>query len=250
MGENSITKQQSYFVAKSNEIIQKSRFSMTLQQQKMMLFLISKIKPEDEAGQCYSTSIREFCAVCNIDKGSGKNHQRIKDALKVIADKSMWLKKEDGTEVLLRWIDRLIVEPKGQKITVRFHEDMFPYLLNLRERYTQYSLEYILPMGSKYGIRLYELLRSYANMDSIITLKLADLRAKIDCDKYERFPDFRRFALDPAIEDINKYSDLKVSYSVKHNHARAIEEIQFFISPYLTILEAAERRMNRWKDDD
>ena len=56
----SIVKQQSFFVAKSNEIIQKSRFSMTVQQQKIMLFHISKIKPEDEPGELYTITVRDY----------------------------------------------------------------------------------------------------------------------------------------------------------------------------------------------
>ena len=35
-------------VVKANDLIQKSRFNMTLQQQKMLLFLISQVTPYDE----------------------------------------------------------------------------------------------------------------------------------------------------------------------------------------------------------
>lgn len=36
------------FVVKANALIQKSRFSLSLQQQKIVLYLISKIQPNDE----------------------------------------------------------------------------------------------------------------------------------------------------------------------------------------------------------
>lgn len=230
MKRDEIIKQQSYFVVKSNEIIQKSRFSMTVQQQKIMLFFISKIRPDDEPRHLYTISIRDYCAVANIDTNAGKNHADIKKSLKDIADKSMWLVKPNGKEVLLRWLDRLEIDAGGT-LTVRFHEDMFPYLLDLRERYTQYSLEYVLPMRSKYGIRLYELMRSYANMDSAVRMSIEELKQRMDCDKYARFPDFRRFALEPALEDINLNSDIHVNYTLKKSGGRAYSDIVFHIQP-------------------
>ena len=230
MKRDEIIKQQSYFVVKSNEIIQKSRFSMTVQQQKIMLFFISKIRPDDEPRHLYTISIRDYCAIANIDTSAGKNHADIKKSLKAIADKSMWLVKPNGKEVLLRWLDRIEIDAGGT-LTVRFHEDMFPYLLDLRERYTQYSLEYVLPMRSKYGIRLYELMRSYANMDSAVHMSIEDLKKRMDCDKYARFPDFRRFALEPALEDINLNSDIHVSYTLKKGGSRAYSDIVFHIQP-------------------
>ncbi len=36
-----------YKVVKSNDLIQKSRFNLSLQEQKIILYLISKVKPED-----------------------------------------------------------------------------------------------------------------------------------------------------------------------------------------------------------
>ena len=47
-------------VVKANDLIQKSRFSLTLQQQKIILYLISKIMPTDENFQLYEFSIPDF----------------------------------------------------------------------------------------------------------------------------------------------------------------------------------------------
>ena len=78
-------------VVKANELIQKSRFNLSLQQQKMVLYLISQISPYDEDFKLYEFSIPEFCRVCGIDMTSGKNYQDLKQAIKEIADKSLWI---------------------------------------------------------------------------------------------------------------------------------------------------------------
>lgn len=246
--ETSILQQQSFFVVKSNRIIQKSRFSMTVQQQKVMLYLISKIKPEDDESCHYQISIRDFCKVCGIDYNNGQNYINVKKAIKEIADKSMWLTLPNGKEVLLRWLNRVSIDRAGGTITVSFHEDMLPFLLDLQERYTQYSLELVLPMKSKYGIRLYELLKSFAHMDKPITFTIDELKQRMDCDKYERFPDFRRYALEKAVEDINSYSDLSVSYILrKDTGSRSYTKIIFSIDR-ATGIDNLERRLRRDKE--
>lgn len=224
-----ISKQQSFFVAKANDLIQQSRFSLTMQQNKIMLFLISKIRPQDIGDEMYSISIREFCRVCNIECDSGKNYSDVKAALKTLADKSVWV-KIDGVDTLLRWLNRLRVNRETNMIELSFHPDMIPFLYDLRERYTCYSLENVLTMRSKYGIRLYELLKSYEYLDKEISFSLEELKQRIDAP-YKRYPDFRRYVLEPAIEDINNCSDIDVGYiPYQSAHSRSIDMIIFRIS--------------------
>ena len=229
--DESIISQQSYYVVKSNAIIQKSRFSMTTQQQKIILFLVSKIKPNEEVCHPYTVSVREFCKVCNIDFNNGKNYINIKTAIKEVADKSIWLTLPNGKERLLRWLDRVELDKNNGMIEVRFSTDMMPFLLDLKEKYTQYQLDNILPMKSKYGIRLFELLKSYANMDKVLTLSIDELKKRMDCENYTRFPDFRRNALERAVEDINCYTDLVVRYELKKDHSRGYNTITFIVYP-------------------
>ena len=59
-------------VRKANELIQKSRFSLSLQQQKIILYLISKIQPTDTEFHEYKFEIKS-CAnrVVSVIKGNG-----------------------------------------------------------------------------------------------------------------------------------------------------------------------------------
>ena len=75
------------FVVKANDLIQKSRFDLSLLQQKVVLYLISQIKPWDEDFTLYEFSIKEFCKVCGIEEKSGRNYQMLKSTIKEIADK-------------------------------------------------------------------------------------------------------------------------------------------------------------------
>ena len=218
---------------------------MALQQYKLLLFIISKIKPSDPEGQKYTFSIGDYCRVCGIDHSNGQNYIDLKSALKDLADKSMWMETPDGKqEILLRWLNRITLNKHSGTVEVEFHPDMFPYLLDLQARYTQYKLECVLAMRSKYSVRLYELLKSYEHMETMIYFSIADLKKRIDCEKYPRFPDFRRYALDKAVDDINRYSDIKVMYRLDKEGTRAYTKISFYIHTP-TGRDALVQRVNR-----
>ena len=118
-------------VVKHNDLIQKSRYNLSLQEQKIILYLISKIKPEDEDFKLYEFSIQEFCEVCGIDEKNGKNYSDLKETIKDLTDKSNWaIIQKDGreTETLLRWIEKPYIDKNSGIIKIRLDNDMIPYL--------------------------------------------------------------------------------------------------------------------------
>lgn len=222
---------QSMFVAKSNELIQQSRFNLSVQQSKFLLYLISKIRPSDTGNEVYVVPLSEAQKVLNITD-AGNNYAHAKQSLKALADKSIWVRQDDGSEVLLRWLDRVrLVRGEQATFEVSFHRDMLPYLYALKERYTQYALENVLTMRTQYGIRLYELLKSYEHMGKDVSFRLEELKKTLDAETYSRYPDFRRRVLDAAIGEINEMSDIAVSYvAEKRFNRRHTDTIIFTIS--------------------
>ena len=73
-----LSQERSYFVVKDNELITKSRYSLTLQQQKILLYFISRIKPDDDEYTTYELSIKDFSKVCGYVEDSGFYYQTIK----------------------------------------------------------------------------------------------------------------------------------------------------------------------------
>lgn len=203
-------------ITKSNALIQESRFSLSLQQQKIILYLISQISPFDEEFHTMKFPIRDFCKLCGITADSGKNQADLKKAIKEIADKSMWLQTGDGKEVLVRWIESPTIDHKAGIVTLRLHKEMQPYLLQLKENFTTYELIFTLRFRSKYSIRLYELLSSihYHTLDSYSHyFPLAELQ-RIIGSKCETWQKFKERALDPALEEINAYSNKTATYTI------------------------------------
>lgn len=230
--QTTLVQQRGYMVVKANDIIRKSRFTLTAQQQKILLSMISKIKPEDKPHQLYSFEIQEFCKLCNIEWNNGSNYIAIKQALYGIDRQIMWIKQpEKKRETRLRWLNELHISEGSGEIIFSFHQDMFPYLLDLREKYTQYCLVNVLPMKSKYAIRLYELLKSYDGTTKSVSMPLAELKTRLDATNYTNLKDFKQRALNRAIREINDYTDIEISYTLKKVNSRGYNIIFFRISP-------------------
>jgi plasmid replication initiation protein len=218
-------------VVKSNELIQKSRFNLSLQQQKIILYLISQIEPNDEDFKTYEFSITEFCRVCGISLDSGKNYSDLKAAVKSIADKSLWVTLANGDESLLRWIEKAKITAGGGTIQIRLDDDMKPFLLQLKENFTKYELVYTLHFKSKYTIRLYELVKSihYHELQEYKRrYSVDDLRRLLGAETYPDYKNFKQRVLTPAIAEINEYSD-KTLMMEEVRKGRKIVYIEFTI---------------------
>lgn len=217
-------------VYKRNDMIQQARFNLSVQEQRTVLYAISKIQPEDTYLKAYEFDIKDFYKVIGW---TNQSYTEFKAMLKTLSDKSWWatIKREDGTEFesLVRWFTTARSDKRSGKVTVKFHEDMMPYLLQLAEQdafYTSYNLRYVLPMSSQYAPRLYELLKSYGNNRQWF-FEIDELKRLLDCQSYARFPDFRRFVLEPAIQEVNKYTDICCTYK-PIKEGRKVVRIYFY----------------------
>lgn len=202
-------------VIKANTLIQRSRFSLSAQQQKIVLFIISQIEPYDEEFKLYEFKITEFCKVCGIEP-KGDIYSLLKNQIKAISDKSLWIELENGEETLVRWIEKPYIDKKSGTIKIKIDEDMKPYLLQLKERFTEYDLIYTLNFKSKYSIRLYEYLKSihYRKLKPYTQTLSIDKFQKMLDSTYEEFKDFHTRVLKPAQREINTFSDINFEYEL------------------------------------
>lgn len=223
-------------VVKRDDMIQHARFSLSIQEQRCVLYAISKIKPEDTAFTEYTFELKDFYSLCGIEDQS---YTRLKQTLKGLSDKSWWAVIDDkGTESLLRWFSTLRTNKRSGRVTVKFHEDMMPYLLQLatqaREQgafYTQYGLKYVLPMRGQYSPRLYELLKSYQKNNREWFFDIDEIKRLLDCQSYKNFNDFKKRVLDPAVEEINQYTDLNVAYDTERTgRGGKVSRVIFFLA--------------------
>ncbi|HBK5215519.1 TPA: RepB family plasmid replication initiator protein [Enterococcus faecium] len=123
-------------------------------------------------------------------------------------------------------------------VSIKFSDDIMPYLIDLSSDYTKYSAKEISRLDSKYSIILYRWLmmnynkyKKYKNVkckNPIISV--SDLRILTNTvDKYiDRFGNFETFVLEKAQKEINEHTSIFIRYE-KIKKGRSYESIQFFI---------------------
>lgn len=246
-------------VAKDNKMIQNSRFALSAIENKAILYLISKIHPNDAPGKKYIFNCREFQAL--IKWSNETSYRNIKVMLTRLSSAQWWIDIDEQTEALVRWFNIVHMNKGTGDIEISFHEDMFPFLLELQKHkeadghfYTTYKLQNVTLMKHRYSPRLYELLKSYqCNNNKWIfengTGSIYDLQRRIADnvldyktggsiptipEHWKNWAIFKRDVLNPAVKEINKYTDIKVAYEgkkqdIRHNKTRAIRTIIFYM---------------------
>lgn len=204
---NNIDNKRNYPVVKANDLIQKAKYSLTPTQQKLISYVVSMIKPTDTAFQKYDISVSDFCKLCGINKDYF--YSDFKEIIDDLDNKAFWVRL-NGKRFKFRWFLKAeYIEGKG-KVRIMLDDDLQPYLLNLQKNFTTYELLNILPLKSKYSIRLYELLKSYAYL-GIKVFDLEELKELLDASNYE-YKNFSRRILEKTKEEINHYTDINIEY--------------------------------------
>ena len=228
MDKKQIAEQRNELVVQSNEIIRNVRpflDDLSVAEVKLVIYLISKLCAEDKDFKRVKFNISEYCDVCGIKK-SGREYERIKQAIKNVRDKSYWLKTGDE-EILFTWIDTARLK-KYETVEVVLSEALKPYLLELSKSFTKFELINVLCLKSKYSIKLYQILKSYLwlkkwEVDIDRFREIMNLK-----NKYLQYKEMQRNVINSSVKEINKYTDLDVEYTTI-KQGRSISKLVFTI---------------------
>ena len=230
-------------VVKHNDLLRKSRYTLSANEQKIIIYLISKINADDKELKEIEINILDFCKVIGIEI-NGDAYNRVKETIKSLADKSWWLTFTEKKETLFRWINEAEIEKGNGTIKLQLSNHLKPYLLELKKNFTKYELINILSLRSKYSIRLYELLKSYLWQGGW-QVSVKEIRELLETEgKYKEFKDFRKRVLNPAIEEINGYTDLQIEISTL-KRGKSISHLHFKIDEKTGYQMTIDMIMNR-----
>lgn len=231
-------------VYKANDMIQKGRHELSLQEQRCVLYAISKIKPDDTTFQEYSFELADFYRLCGLQKES---YSELKSILIGLKQKTWWVETAPNVESTVSWFSKVRTNKKSGTVTVRFDDDMMPYLLDLTKEnkyFTHYQLKYILPMKSRYAIRLYEILKSYQRNNFEWFFETDKLKKILNCENYKNFADFKRRVLEPAVAEINEYTDIKITWDTAREGRKVVRVVFYMLGKGKADLLEADKAIN------
>jgi plasmid replication initiation protein len=202
--------------------------------------------PQDHTVYLSKRELFSFFKVNDSNK-----HSRFKEAIEKMQKQAFFqIKKEQdkGFKFVsivpipyVEWTDY------NDEVKIEFHREIMPYLINLKNNFTQHALSDIAELNSKYAIILYrwlsmnynqyehysvkggrreEQVESYRNPEII----MRDLRQMTDTiDEYKRFDHFEKRVLNEPLLEITKHTTFNVTYE-KLKKGRSIDSIVFHIT--------------------
>ena len=125
---------------------------------------------------------------------------------------------DDGKPVKSRWLQQVRYLDGEGVIELAFTMAVvngISRINGLENFFTSYLLEQTTKLNSVYSVRLYELLVQWKAAKKTAIFELEKFRGQmgIGVNEYKKMCDFKRRVLDAAVEEINKETDLKISYS-------------------------------------
>lgn len=138
----------------------------------------------------------------------------IKESVERLANRWVYLKQDDrAKETKTRWLHTVSYAETEGRIDLYFSPFITPFLSELSRDFTQYKLEHVIHFKSSYSTGFYEWLKSYMTSEVVLTIEEIKEHFLLD-DLYARQDKLQDKVIKPAIEDINKHSDMTVSYVV------------------------------------
>jgi plasmid replication initiation protein len=221
-------------ISKSNDLIE-ARYKLSLNEQRLIILLISIIQPDDDDFHDYDLHVSEFAIMFGIECIKDI-HARVEEAAKNLVGKRLDLSIGKEKEYVAWFSHAKYIEGKGV-INISFHKSLKPYLLQLKSRFTQYKINSIVKFKSSYSIRFYELLKSYEYLGNgegfYREFSLAELKSFLGVDEgeYKNFGHLKCRIIEPSVKEINSYSDIFISSVDYIKEGRAVKRLKFVVEP-------------------
>jgi plasmid replication initiation protein len=233
-----------------------ARYELTAREQKLLLYVIAMIEPEDEDFKRYVVNISEFAELADLQKDD--LYRELRDLAKSLKQKPLIIPHhfDDQTksylDLVTSWFETAYIGKNGAGyFAVTLSPVLKPYLLQVKREFFRFRLYQVMQLRSGYAIRLYQWAKRWEFRKSV-EISVQDLRTVLGANNVTgtsesrgnlaEYADFKRRAIKPAIDEINKKTDLSLGFrELKRPGSKAIDRLVFSIksepAPELEVLQ-------------
>lgn len=237
-----------YLVTKSNFFIMNSSYDLSVEEQKIILTLASMVQPNDEHFKVYKFKVKDFINLLGIE-----NQNKYKSVPKITKDlmKKVFEIEEEDMTLQIAWLSSAEYRKGSGYVELEFSPKLKKYLLRLNKLFTQYKLENILNMRSKYSIRIYELLKcNEFKKQGYIQIEIEELRKLLKINNiYPLYGDFKRKILIKTQKELKKVSDISFEFE-EIKTGRKVTAIKFYIISKHKLTNKKENNIEKIKESN
>ena len=204
-----------------NNRLNKANFGdFTHNDYQVFLHLVSKIGGVDKFGKYlqleqlkreHTLTAKEFSEVFNTDIHN--TYKILHKACRKLMKTDLTLARNESSELWqINVCSRAKYNKKKGYITIKFTDDIMPYLSQVRQKFVLYNLKEISNFRSLYTTRLYELIQEFKETGYMIK-SVQQLRESFAVgEKFKAYKDFKKYTFDHACKEINDHYKMNLGY--------------------------------------
>ncbi|NCQ40296.1 replication initiation protein [Shewanella vesiculosa] len=197
-------------ITKHNALVEAS-YKLTLNEQRLILFCISKIDPRKPLAKdnSFTISASEFSETFGIDEKNA--YKELEKASKTLSER--WIKTyKHGEKEKFRWIFGMIYHKNEGKLTLGFSPWIEPYLTKLYKQFTSYKLAQVSKLKSIYSIRLFEFINQFKKTGKL-SIDIEKFKERLELKSgYSRFYNLKKRVIEPAVKELSEKSNISIDW--------------------------------------
>lgn len=223
---NEVTKINTNRQIKQSNNLCEARYKLTKYEQRMVIAICSQIDDRKEELPIIKVKATDLADFCEFDKS--KKYTMVKTTARTLRSRTLEYQTANGDWYVTGWINSAYYNTKDSTITFTFDERLKPELLKLKSAYLLTPTEPLMKFDRDYSVRLYFILKKM--------LKIKDFEYSLDYFRdrfqlgkgYKLFANLKNKVLEPALDEINKKSDISVWHEYI-KEGRAHTKIHFIV---------------------
>ncbi|MBE7157326.1 MAG: replication initiation protein [Rhodospirillales bacterium] len=232
-------------VWQSNQLAE-ARYELSPREQKLVLYVISMIEPEDDDFKRYVVNVADFAKLAKLSKS--ELYRELRDLAENLKSKVLvipnHLDPDTGKHVDLvtSWFSDALITANGQGyFAVEISRNLKPYLLKVKREFFRFRLQQVMQMRSAYAIGLYQFAKRWEFKRRMV-VSVVELRGIMGAvhpagrgktkTTLGNYADFKRRGIQPAVDEINEKSDIFLGFTeIKAKGSKAVESLELTIAP-------------------
>ena len=219
----------------SNDLVLRSRYRLNLLEQKIVLYMASRIKPDDKDFHRQIVPLTELVDAVRSDddKKWGSAYEKIDKVIdgffgkKILIDTGIVMPKSKSKQTLkdkIAWVQAAKYRNINGQICVEFcfAEDLKPFLLELKRNFTKYHLREMVRLRSPNSLRLYQILKAHkdkkqkkSNIAKCL-YSVIELKERLGLqDAYEKYNHFKSRVLLTAQKQLKENTSIAFEFEEK-----------------------------------
>lgn len=239
-----LVKQQRGVVRAKSEFFRTARYGLTVTEHRIVYYAILRGQQEKKPFSPVTVSIKDFMTVCDLKGGSSYNY--IKNITGNLVKRNVEFAYKDDAGFHFKqapWVISVDYHLKEGTITISPNPEL--KLLFDGKPYTDTEFYFLIKFKCQYSERMYEIFNSFAGMKEIIDFNLSEIRARLSLreNQYKNYNMLKQRVLEPAIEELNHFTDLEISLVKEQKISHGKVDRLFFVIKKKNIPKLYDRLM-------